>query len=156
MTDKISYNEMMDNMQNYSSKKEGSGLSVDQLMQPRYMVIADYPNSVFNIGEVLSIPILDYSKGTVVRSQDDRYGVEISVADKYPHIFRPMAWHEGRKVEEMPEYVKYRDMVIKPSEWFIIGSDMRFHIEEPFFTDSANNCYPATEQQYLDYINKAK
>lgn len=85
--EKISYDEMMDNIQDCSSKKEGSNsLSVEQLMQPRYMVIADYPGNVQDIGYVFRSDIGEYY-------------------DKFPAVFRRMPWYEGRKVEDMPKYV---------------------------------------------------
>ena len=62
-------------------------------MKPRYLVIADYPNSIYKIGRILE--------------QDDLQYFNYDHFNKYPHIFRPLQWWEQRKPEEMPEFVKF-------------------------------------------------
>lgn len=56
-------------------------------MKPRYKVVADYPNSPFEVGQILM-------------------GQYISYADKYPHLFRLLPWYAERIESELPEYVK--------------------------------------------------
>ena len=65
-------------------------LTVDDLLKPRYKVIADYPNSGDMVGKVYEAETcraLDYYK-------------------KYPNIYKELAWYEERSEEEMPQFVK--------------------------------------------------
>ena len=115
-------------------------MTTEQLMQPRYEVIADYPNSI--------IP-----KGNIV---DDLLLFKIEF-EKYPHLFRKLEWWEKRDVKDMPEYVKciktpdqkhFPDMIYKVRyrafEW---GFDEN---EIPVFLET--NCYiPSTETEFLNF-----
>lgn len=131
-------------------------MTPEQLLQPRYEVIADYPNSPFTIGEILS----DY--GTLTRpsfiQRSSGNQIRVDVVDKYPHLFRKLEWWEKRKPEDMPEYVKYQNnyLVYKVVHNFIgLNKTMckiydgkiniRRHYE--FFQ-------PATLQDYTDYLTK--
>lgn len=109
-----------------------------ELLKPRYEVIADYPGSSFTIGEV----VFDYKEKAK------------SAFDKYPHLFRPLAWWEHRKPEDMPEYVKDKSSgkvykVADPSQnhriWHVDGE-----IEHRFITRSWYT--PATETEYQEYL----
>jgi len=65
--------------------------AIDDLLRPRYKVIADYPDNEFEVGEILP--------DDVVSNEED----EIL---KYPHLFKKLEWWEERQISEMPEYVK--------------------------------------------------
>jgi hypothetical protein len=85
---------------------------IEQLLLPRYKLIADYPGSPFcdvlqpvlSVEEILSE---DYS----MKSEED--------INKYPHIFRPLQWWEQRTEEEMPKYIRIKDRVwqVEWKEW---------------------------------------
>jgi len=64
-------------------------LTKEQLLVPRFEVMMPYPDSQFDVGEVLTA-----------------YDSMVEYYAKYPSIFRPLPWHEKRSVEDMPEYVK--------------------------------------------------
>lgn len=72
---------------------ESNTMTVEDLLKPRYKVIADYPGSNFNIGDILHNP--------------EYFDKRNSNLNKYPAIFKPLSWWEDRKPEEMPEYVKF-------------------------------------------------
>ena len=113
-------------------------MTVENLMMPRYKVIADYPgmDDSYEIGEVLK-------------------PAYTGIVDAYPHLFRKLNWWEERKVEDMPEYVKWDvdiyptwEKIMKVDKWNSNGS-----FDHENVTISVINCFPATEQQYNDYIN---
>ncbi len=113
-------------------------MTVENLMMPRYKVIADYPgmDDSYEIGEVLK-------------------PAYTGIVDAYPHLFRKLNWWEERKVEDMPDYVKWDvgiyptwKKIMKVDKWNSNGS-----FDHENVTISVINCFPATEQQYNDYIN---
>lgn len=73
-------------------------LSKEQLLKPRYKVIADYPKSLYKVGDILDAGW---------RSEDCIYcDTEGPRWRHYPHLFKPLQWWEERKVEDMPQYLK--------------------------------------------------
>jgi len=115
-------------------------MTVEELLMPRYKVIADYPSSPYYVGEI-----------------KDRLGDNVAAHfAKYPHLFRKLNWWEERKVEDMPEYVK---PIVAP---YYIFKVTRFTQDEYCYFIGNNGkeigefisrFEPATEQQYNDYIN---
>jgi len=102
-------------------------MTVEELLMPRYKVIADYPSSPYYVGEI-----------------KDRLGDNVAAHfAKYPHLFRKLNWWEERKVEDMPEYVKYHNGSIS-----LLTKDM---IDAGGIV--LEDYLPTTEQQYNDYIN---
>lgn len=71
-------------------------LSPEELLKPRYKVIADYPSNIHKIGSIIKND--DGAKFDRIRY----YGCA-----KYPHLFKPLQWWEERKPEDMPEYLKH-------------------------------------------------
>lgn len=74
---------------------------VNELLKPRYKVIADYPSSNFLVDEIL---IADESDKFM---QYEDWGKWELVPKDYPAIFKQLAWYEERDASEMPEYVKF-------------------------------------------------
>src|SRR5678815_6192710 len=73
-------------------------MSNEELLKPRYKVIADMPLLRFKIGDIHNahfIPINIWDKETYVR------------LDIYPHLFRKLEWWEERQPEEVPAYIKF-------------------------------------------------
>ena len=74
------------------------------LMKPRYLVIADYPNDI-------------YKTGFIIEGDNLRYMTNM---EKYPHLFRPLSWWEFREEKDMPEYVKvHGNEIHKVRKWNI-------------------------------------
>lgn len=65
-----------------------------ELLNPRYEIIADYPGNEKPIGAILECPNFDNDFTKVYWVQSN---------DKYPHLFRKMAWWEKRNISEMPQ-----------------------------------------------------
>jgi len=64
---------------------------IERMLLPRFEVIADYPNSNWSIGEIIT-DAGEFSTKHIYR--------------KYPHLFRELDYWEKRTEEEMPKYVK--------------------------------------------------
>jgi hypothetical protein len=118
-----------------------------ELLKPRYEVIADYPGSPFEIGEVLQTNIYcagqDMTGSGVLSSP-------VYKPEKYPAIFRPLDWWEHRKPEEWPQYVKWRDLVGKAG-----GTEKEFEMHLPNGNSTVmhiDNYTPATETEYNEYL----
>lgn len=118
-----------------------------ELLKPRYEVIADYPRSWYNKGDILlskidHAPQLGY--------------IAFSVAEKYTDVFRKLEWWEHRKPEDMPECVKFtspmwkykKGDVVKVIDWTRDFKANIFHLKYP-----VNILYPATEEEYTNYTN---
>jgi len=139
-------------------------MTPEDLLKPRYKVIAGYPDMPFEVGEI----IIEENLGATINPfyQVGRFGFSNSPSlyypEKYPSNFRLLKWWEERKPEEMAAYVKdighntyhkvdrYDEagkfstamrMVIEPHSWAVIENVMCFF-------------EPATESEYLNSLNK--
>jgi len=136
-------------------------MTVEELLMPRYRVIADYPHNPYKIGDLLEEftktafkLTVTYNGNSMDETQANTYPA--SAIEKMPHLFRKLNWWEERKVEDMPEYVKpvsapyYIFKVVKFTQdeycYFIGNNDKEIGEFTSRFT-------PATEQEYNDYIN---
>lgn len=134
-------------------------MTVEEILRPRYKVIADYPMSkmYFNIGDVLYWN----QQHDSYRIDDKKVSMAKETVESYPHLFKRLEWWEERKPEDMPEYVK------------CIKTPDNFHFPEQFYrVHYANgicysniqmavifetNCYlPATLQEFNEYLTKTK
>jgi len=82
-------------------------MSNEELMKPRWKVIADYPGSDYHIGE-----ILDRDWGWV---GDDEIGFKHQVSH-YPHLFKKLEWWEDRTLDELMS-VNYIRITIYTGYW---------------------------------------
>lgn len=89
----------------------------EELLRPRYKVIADYPKSLFFIGDVVNA---GGNRKDLIYC--DENGPRMS---QYPHLFREMHWSENRKPDDIPEYVGYMD-----GKELVIGKLLEFEISE--------------------------
>jgi hypothetical protein len=113
-------------------------MSNEDLMKPRYKVIADFP-------EPRNHPY--YEVGSVIRAitkEDEEY------FGKYQTLFKPLQWWEERKPEEMPEYVKH---ITTGNIWRVKEYDLPTgaHIsgsEISSYWAVMKNLEPATETDY--------
>lgn len=132
-------------------------LTKEQLLISRVMCVGtepgtpNYPGSEFNTGDILMETIrLLYSK---VGQESCR--ISKGMLDRFPHLFRPMPWWEGRKPEDMPEYIKYgQGAVYKVIEWkenehYGVYALCERGEDYPLIMQPQTS--PATEQEYLDY-----
>jgi hypothetical protein len=114
-------------------------MSYEDLMKPRYKVIADYP-------EPRNHPY--YEVGSVIRAitkEDEEY------FGKYQTLFKPLLWWEERKLEDMPEYVKH---IATGKLWRVKQYDLPAgaHLtgnEMSSYWASMKSLEPATEADYI-------
>lgn len=126
-------------------------MTTEELLLPRYKVIADYPGSIFKIGEIIE---QDYM-------EENRPVFDMEFFLKYPNIFKKLEWWEDRKIDDLPEYVKFIRLdngqlkVVKVTEWIKKDNDIIFSDGINFY--SANNGdTPATREEYEQYQQSIK
>lgn len=125
-------------------------MTPEELLTPRFKVIANYPNSPFKIGDILIQKINKPNTFLVEgRTYNDRY------PDNYPAIFREMNWWEERDINDMPEYVKkaYKDTFYKIEKWHSHNTMCRI-VDKPY-SGYVQSFIPATEEEY-NAQNKSK
>lgn len=136
-------------------------MTTEELLKPRWKVIADYPKSTFNIEDIL-INNSEQDEREYISWEHD--GKDVYYPDDYPTIFKRLNWWEERDIEDLPKYIKKIDTeaVYKvlwnrykyPPKcvgiWFNReGIDVCFDGQDQDF--SLLNIYkPATEQEYLN------
>lgn len=126
-------------------------LSVEELLKPRWKVIADYPNSPFFIGQVFAIPNFDR------QFTKDYWAAE---KNKFPNIFEPLPWWKDRDVNEFPEYLKvyYKERVEfhKVNQWLHMIGDQTvyeyFNKDGLQLRETTRGTDPATKEEYDAYL----
>lgn len=114
-------------------------LTKEELLKPRYRVIAGYFFNPYSIGDILKQS--PHGGLYVTRHQQLVDGVPVDIEDyvseesvlKYPHLFRKLEWHDGLKESELPEYVKVKvagcsvpqGFVYKVCEWGVYPDEGR-------------------------------
>jgi hypothetical protein len=91
--------------------------SVEELLKPRYKVIAGYPGNKFKPGAVLIPNRVDGTVNNewVTSDQNDRQCIYGSNLDECPHLFRKMEWFEERIfVDEGGEYKYVEEFDLMP------------------------------------------
>ena len=138
------------------------------LMTPRYEVIAPVPFSKFMVGDILhqhrhKVFGVDYTWFSA-----DRYSQCINAKEifDYPHLFRPLAWHEKRDIKNMPEYVKCENakgmyFAGKVMEWDFnnrLAIFSKYDNGKPkeviSFNRETKDFTPATSTEYDNYIKQ--
>lgn len=125
------------------------------LLTPRYMVEADYPNSPYEVGQIIDFSEpAEFKSGNVVGAD-----LPETFYNKYPNIFRPMHWSEQRKVGEMPRYVNRKGVIKKvldPKYDNRIFGHNEHEIEMRTLLHGIRywkeSYTPATEAEYLEYL----
>lgn len=116
-------------------------MSIEDLLLPRYKLLADYPLNIIEIGAVF----------------DRCTEFQCVFFDKYPHLFRKLEWWEERKIEDMPAYLKFKsdyngNDVVYPVKWawgnkgfwIMIVEDKNIQMES-YLKDK----FPATLTEYI-------
>jgi hypothetical protein len=106
-------------------------MEVEELLKPRYKVIADYPfNKSFKIGEVIALneiddrPHLVKEEYALIQNTVVTHTFYKTDFDKYPHLFKKLEWWQERKESDMPEYVKWAHdgKIHKVFQWLRTGT----------------------------------
>lgn len=128
---------------------------IDNLLKPRYRLIADYPGNDTQVGLIYTYGDKKGDRG--YQSPQDW----CKLFDAYPTIFRHLFWWQERAVEEMPEYVWYDKqsnkglVVLKVKEWILEpDGDMWASVEEDEIGFACEYMpTPATESEYFSCSN---
>jgi len=132
---------------------------IQELLKPRILCIKPDTSGKFKEGDIFYKR--DLNVGYVyVTSDFEGFNGKVLKAEhgeNFPHLFRKLEWWEMRKVEEMPEYLKFHDgEVIKVNNWNIEtlcceredGGGCNLDLWAKGY-----GYFPSTEQEYLTYIN---
>lgn len=114
-------------------------MTPEELMKPRYKVIADWPGNrgLFPVGEIIAKELSSTSL--------------FAECDKYPHLFRKLEWWQDRQLEDFPKYVKRGSgKVFKIGLHLNISTNGIAILAEPdkYRTINLKSCQPATEEEY--------
>lgn len=91
-------------------------MKVEDLLKPRYKVLADWPESQFSSKDSPA-SMISYWVGRIIIYGE--IGVQTQIKyDKYPHLFKKLEWWEDREESEMPEYLKSCSKPINHSDRF--------------------------------------
>jgi len=152
MTDNTSYDSMMDGD---AGKFKPTSLSVEELLKPRYKVIADYPWSIYagngilnSDGESFHITTIKYFDefGELVKSAN---WVDEKTVMLYPALFRKLNWWEDRDIKDLPAYVKRGDKVFNV-KWHPV---LKARNEGVYCYNLQKRVFPQTDEAYEPYIN---
>jgi hypothetical protein len=137
--------------------------SVEELLKPRDLIENEWFDCPYPNGTIL-----------VQQSHSNGFGPEMWIAgqytflesdlDKYPYLTRKLEWWEEREPDEMPEYVKWnykpnvdnsemKGLVRKIEGWNQAGYGV---ITDNGLTTASKHWLPASETEYLNYINTQK
>ena len=129
-------------------------MSNDELLKPRWKVIADYPKSLYHVGDILN---------GGWRSEDliycDTQGPRWS---HYPHLFKKLEWWEERELNQMPMFIKNKTArpitYTKVDGWKISDrKDLGNYVQVLMIIDGKEKdinfwaIEPATEDEYNTY-----
>jgi len=125
---------------------------MENLLSPRFKVIADYPKSIYNIGEIID------------NGYDSLFCDEKSKKfSDYPNLFKKLNWWEKRNSAEMPKYLKQKvepdidifhyEKIIRWEMDNIIGviSDKDRTCCDLDLWKTTNQYLPATKEEYESY-----
>lgn len=118
-----------------------------ELLKPRWKVIADYPKSVFNVGDII---INNSSQDEYEYISWEDYGKDTYCPNEYPAIFKKLEWWEERELEDLPEYIKSKagKYISRVESYWI--EDKRAVICGDYQAVWLQYFEPATEEEYLN------
>jgi hypothetical protein len=162
--------------------KEGDRLTPEQLMQPRYKVVALFPfNHYFSVGDVIECEHLDdrehlqaHERYAWLEPNENSPAHHITFYEsefaKYPHLFRKLEWWGERGIDQLPAYLKVNTETSslffgdfhKVRLWSNYPSGEFYCLLEEDKQKSLADLYkyppkhflPITEQEYLTHKNK--
>lgn len=92
--------------------------TVEELLKPRYKVIADYPGNQNPIGTILK---------TFNCWHDFTIKFWCKSNDKYPHLLQPLPWWSDRELGDMPEYLKIIKSPMLTAQYLSPGDIVKAH-----------------------------
>ena len=132
-------------------------LTTEQLLIPRVVVENLWPGCDFEVGEILLCqPDGDYI------SVNGFYMLPKEEVEPFPYLMRPLAWWQERDEKDMPQYLKYQSNpypeifpVFKHKGW-MKEAGVWFYKLEGRWVKLGNDFTPATEAEYIEFLNNKK
>jgi hypothetical protein len=141
-------------------------MSIEELLKPRYKVIALWPGAtMINVGDIF-MPGMVNAK-LCWRRVGEQYG-HLSVTptihgpEFYPHLFRSLEWWEERNDVELPGYIRFGEIGAahcyykikrydEELKMWIVSSPTRNgdDYEREVYL---NRSFPATEEEYTNHF----
>lgn len=124
-------------------------MTIEELLKPRYKVIAKYPESRFGVDEILTQWIGNIFVGK------NPYTV-LSNPNDYPAIFKELKWWQEREIEDLPKYLKIDDSIRKVIKWDFFYDKV---IVTNLISKEEKRNYigiytPLSEEEYLQFTNQ--
>lgn len=132
-------------------------LSKEQLLMIRYKVSEEgYPDMIFQPGQIIVLNKVDSEANQPYWLSPKRNHWYQPFFDRFPSIFQKLEWHQDRKVEEMPEYVKVicypgHGKVIRTANWefCVFWVCEEFNVKHSYMQDEIT---PASPEEYRQYL----
>lgn len=132
-------------------------LTSEELMKPRYKVVADYPHIEMDqhgVGDIISPYGMGFVHPEKVKEQ----------YDSFPHLFKKLEWWEERNIDDMPEYLKSEYKMLEVVEVYKI-SGYETNTFGEFFAKTPDSetgklfirnadAMPATKEEYDSFKSK--
>jgi len=123
-------------------------MTTEELLKPRYKVIAKYPESRFEVEEILTQWIGSNFAGK------NPYAI-LSNPQEYPKVFKELHWWEDREIEDLPKYLKIDNSIRKVIKWDLIYDKV---IVTNLISQEERRNYigiytPLSEEEYLQFTN---
>ena len=80
-------------------------MTAEQLMKPRFKVIADYPSSPHTVGDIYQQVTKYHTRHEYYEKIDGFNPHHVHLPEKHSAIFKPLQWWEERSLDDMPEYL---------------------------------------------------
>lgn len=136
-------------------------MNTEELLVPRYKVIADYFYNPYKVGDIITVMYDDRSVHLTTTRYRDEFGEMVGQQNymhpdelkKFPHLFKKLEWWEERKPEEMPTYVKWESGKVSKVITWKVGCDFCKVIDHTYFVSTAFFT-PSTQAEQKQYINQ--
>lgn len=126
-------------------------MSTEELLLPRYKVIARYPDMDKHKLYEGAIITLNLQEGNQWYLDTGKSKIYDAYYDGYPHLFKKLKWWQERSLDELPEYLKNTKGKVFKLDYYGQGA-IRLHavwiIEERAFSKPVELLMPATKEEY--------
>jgi hypothetical protein len=140
-------------------------MTPEELLRKRYKVIALYPGSIWQLGEIFNYTNYNCYSTDLHPSCP----IHESMLQKYTNIFQPLQWHEDRAPEDMPEYLRLIQKSFLTAEIIEVGAVVKVLNHFSYSSGEPNNrgcqifgndflayfkTIPANREEYESYLKE--
>lgn len=126
-------------------------MNPEQLLIPRYVVIASWPNAESEVGDVFTF-VREVAQTYDQWEKQNGKLIYDPPFQKYPHLFKKLDWWEERQKNDLTGYIK----LFLNGEWRVFHIDITDEgiMKWQFGGRRPEEFQPATEQEYNQYKRK--